>query len=141
MNKKIKKIALLVLVISILVIPAMTFAQTQNPNPIMPDCGPNNECGFNDLMKLINNIIDWIIKISVPVAAGVFAWAGFLYMTTAVADNKNKAKRMFWSVFKGFVFILSAWIIVKTIMLALLNPSFMNNIPVKIGLNLINIHL
>jgi hypothetical protein len=69
----------------------------------------------------------------VPVAAGVFAWAGIKLMTTGVADEKSAAKAMIWKVFIGLVFILAAWIIVGTIIKALLqNPS---SVPVQININ------
>ena len=54
-------------------------------------------------------------------------------MTTGVADEKSAAKAMIWKVFIGLVFILAAWIIVGTIIKALLqNPS---SVPVQININ------
>ncbi|KKR29900.1 MAG: hypothetical protein UT61_C0019G0017 [Candidatus Woesebacteria bacterium GW2011_GWA1_39_8] len=71
--------------------------------------------------------------IAVPVAAGVFAWAGFKLMTTGIADEKSAAKEMIWKVFIGLVFILAAWIIVGTIIKALLrDPS---SVPIDISIN------
>jgi fumarate reductase subunit D len=124
-NKKIKKI-LPILFLLLIIIPVFANAQ------IIPNCSPN--CGYNDLLTLVNNVINWIIMISVPIAAGVFAWAGIKYMTTGVADQKSEAKAMLWKVFWGFVAILSAWIIVTTITGALLSPDFKNSVPVE-GVN------
>jgi len=119
-NSLIKKI--LILSLFAIIIPAFVDAQTLPK--IMPDCGPLNNCGYRDLMQLVVNIIDWIIIISVPVAAGVFAWAGLVYMTTGVTGKKETAKKMLAKVFIGFVFILAAWIIVTTITNTLLaDPS------------------
>jgi zinc transporter ZupT len=111
---------------------------------IMPNCGGHIvdsngnvigeqlPCGFNDLLKLVNNIINWIIWISIPVAAGVFAWAGIQYMMTGVSDKKSAAKAMLQKVFIGFVCILAAWLIVGTIIKALLkDPSI---VPVDLGI-------
>ncbi|OHA86681.1 MAG: hypothetical protein A3A96_01395 [Candidatus Zambryskibacteria bacterium RIFCSPLOWO2_01_FULL_39_39] len=123
-NKKID-ILLLFLILFILIIPVFVSAQ------IIPNCSPN--CGYQDLLKLVNNIINWIIMIAVPVAAGVFAWAGFKLMTTGIADEKSAAKEMIWKVFIGLVFILAAWIIVGTIIKALLrDPS---SVPIDISIN------
>lgn len=98
---------------------------------IIPNCSPN--CGYNDLLKLVNNIINWIIMISVPVAAGVFAWAGFTYMTTGISDKKSEAKAMLVKVVIGFAAILAAWIIVGTVIKALLkDPS---SVPIDITIN------
>ena len=69
--------------------------------------------------------------ISVPVAAGVFAWAGFKYMTSAVVDQKAAAKAMLQKVFIGFVVILAAWLIVTTITNTLLSPEFKQAVPVE----------
>ena len=99
---------------------------------IIPDCSPN--CGYYDLIKLVNNIIKWIIITSVPVAAGVFAWAGINMMMHAGNPGKRKESiDMMKKVFFGFVFILAAWIIVGTITKALLNPDI--KIPVDVGIN------
>jgi len=103
---------------------AMVFVPVLASAKILPDCGALNVCEYKHLFELINNFIDWVIKISVPTAAAVFAWAGFKYMTTGVVDQKAAAKNMLVKVFIGFVVILSAWIIVTTITKALLaNPS------------------
>ena len=100
-----------------------------NGAQITPTCGQYNDCGYDDLLKLVNNFINWIIMISAPVAAGVFAWAGITYMTTGVSDKKSYAKSMMTKVFIGFVIILAAWLIVTTITNVLLaNPS---SIPVR----------
>lgn len=114
-----------ILFLFLIIIPVFVFAQ----GPFVPDCSPN--CGYQDLLIMVNRIINWIIIISVPLAAGVFAWAGILYMTTGIADKKSEAKAMLWKVFWGFVFILSAWIIVNTITNTLLKPDFKKAVPVE----------
>jgi len=126
-NKKIKKI-IPVLILFVLLIPV--FVNAADSDPIIPDCSPN--CGYQDLLKLVNNIINWIIMISVPVAAGVFAWAGFVLMTSRDnAGKRSEAKEMIQKVFIGFVIILSAWIIVNTITNTLLKDSFRDAVPVE----------
>ena len=72
--------------------------------------------------------------VSAPIAAGVIAWAGFLYMTTGVSDQKSAAKKIIQKVFIGFVFILSAWLIVTTIVNALLSDEVRGAVPVQ-GVN------
>lgn len=97
-----------------------------------------NNCDYGYLIQLVNNIINWMVVISVPVSAGVFAWAGILYMTSAGSSKKEDAKKMLTKVFWGFVFILSAWIIVTTITKALLSngsnnggTDYINSVPVQ----------
>lgn len=123
--KKILPVFIFVLIF----IPVFVFAQQSDP--IIPNCSPN--CGYNDLLQLVNNIIKWIVLVSMPIAAGVFAWAGFTYMTTGVVDERTKAKNMIQKVFIGFVFILSAWLIVSTILNALLADQFKNAVPVQLN--------
>jgi len=132
-NKKINLFLLVSFLSVIIIAPTLIFAQ----GSIIP-CDTN--CGYYDLLKLVNNIINWIIWISAPVAAGVFAWAGIKYMTTGVSDQKTAAKEMLKKVFIGFVFILAAWIIVGTIIKALLkNPE---SVPINITANKsINIYI
>lgn len=124
-NKKIQKLIPLLILFFVLV-PLFVNAQ------IVP-CGETGgkECGYQDLLILVNNIIDWIIMISFPVAAGVFAWAGFTYMTTGIVDQKSYAKDILWKVFIGFVVILSAWIIVNTITNTLLVDDFRKAVPIE----------
>ena len=124
-NKKIKRIPL-ILTLFIIIIPVLTFAQ----GGFIP-C--DKDCGYSDLLKLENNVIGWIIIISTPVAAGVFAWAGIKYMTTGISDQKSVAKEMLRKVLFGFVFILAAWIIVTTITKALLKDSSI--VPVEGAMN------
>lgn len=90
------------------------------------------ECGYYDLLRMANTIIEWIIIISAPVAAGVMAWAGFKYMTSGVVDQKSAAKSMMWKVFIGFAFILGAWLIVSTLLDALLADEFRRAVPLDL---------
>lgn len=120
-NKKIKTF-LPLLILFVVLIPVFANAQ------IIP-CTDN--CGFADLLKLVNNIINWIIMVSFPVAAGVFAWAGFKLMTTGVVDEKSAAKEMIRKVFIGFMAILAAWIIVTTITNTLLSDEFKDAVKIE----------
>lgn len=93
-------------------------------------CGGKGQkpCDFDGLMTLVNNIITWIVTISFPIAAGVFAWAGIKYMTTGVVDQKAAASKMMQNVFWGFVFVLSAWIVVGTITGTFLSDGFKQSV-------------
>lgn len=125
-----KKIKNFIPIIFLLLIIVPIFVNAAD-DPIIPNCSPN--CGYQDLIKLVNNIINWIIMISVPVAAGVFAWAGIKYMVTGVSDQKSEAKAMMVKVFIGFTAILAAWIIVNTITNTLLSEKdgFRQAVPVE----------
>ena len=90
------------------------------------DSGGLDECDFYDLIRLVQNVLNWIVLISFPVAIITFAWAGFLLLTTGVVDKRTEAKKMLWSVVIGFAIILAAWLIVRTIVNTLLAPNIGN---------------
>ena len=127
---------IIVSILTFCLLPIITFGQTNttqtntSQSSIVPNCGTreNPECGFGDLLKLVENILKWIVMISVPVSALVFAYAGFQFMTTGIVDKRSQAKSTMTKVFIGFVFILSAWLIVNTLLDALLESSFRNEI-------------
>lgn len=70
-----------------------------------------------DILKLANNIIQFGVYASVIVSTLMFTWAGILYVTAAAnKGNLEKARGIFWKVFIGLIIVLSAWLIVDTIM-------------------------
>ena len=83
-------------------------------------CGGSGEpdCDFNQLMVLIDKIIKFMLfDLSIPLAAVLFAYAGYLLMTSG--DNSGKrtrAKGLFMSVGIGLVVALAAWLIIETIL-------------------------
>lgn len=90
-------------------------------NPIME----LKECGFVDLIQLIENFIDILILIAVPLAVILFAYAGFLYITAAGNTNQiERAHTIFKNVFIGFVIILAAWLVVNAIVTSLVGDDY-----------------
>ncbi len=99
-------------------------------NPIVPACdrvgqdgvGFSGACQLCDLVKLANNITHFAVAFSVIVAALMFAYAGFLYVTaSSKPDNIKTAHGIFVKVFVGLVLILVAWLVVDVIMKTLAN--------------------
>ncbi|PIQ92524.1 MAG: hypothetical protein COV70_00325 [Parcubacteria group bacterium CG11_big_fil_rev_8_21_14_0_20_39_22] len=87
------------------------------------------ECNFNHLIIGIKNITDLLIILAVALAALIFAWAGFLYVTAAGSPGQiEKAHKIFGKVFIGLVLILSAWLIVYFIQTALIDDDSFKNI-------------
>jgi hypothetical protein len=86
-----------------------------------------SDCGWEGLMILAQGIISFIIQLSIPVAAGLFIYAGFLYVTAVDDGGKvTKAKEIFKTTFWGFVIILGAWLIVYTAVAALVDPKYLD---------------
>lgn len=83
-----------------------------------------DECDFYDLLKLVQNVLNWLVMVSFSVAIITFSWAGFILLTSGGnVAQKDKAKKMLWSIVKGFAIILAAWLIVRTIVNTLLVPG------------------
>jgi len=82
------------------------------------------DCNFSSFMQLIINVIDFLIKISIPIAIILFSYAGYLYLTSAGNTGKiSQAHDIFKTVFIGFLIVLSAWLIVNTLVDPLLNKD------------------
>ena len=78
-----------------------------------------------DLAELAQNILNDAIYISVFLSAVLFAWSGWMHMTAGGDMNKIKeANKVFSAVFIGLIIIISAWLIVDTLIRTLTgNPA------------------
>lgn len=110
--KKTFNIYFIILTLIIFIFPRLSIAVDTGLIP----CTEN--CGFNDFMQLINNFVDFILfKLTVPIAAICFAYAGFLMITSGgEVSKKTKAKNILVNVVLGFIFALAAWLIINTIL-------------------------
>lgn len=112
------KRALFVVVLAIIFLSpvSVVFSATYG---LIPCNGP--DCTFDSFVQLAQNLINYLIMISIPLTAIAFAYAGFLMVTSAGSEEKIKqGKAIFGKVLIGFLFILGAWLIVYTITTALL---------------------
>ena len=115
-------------------LPAVGFAQqlAHSPSGLVP-CGAVSgfldifgatECGLCDLVKLFGNINNFLLGVTIPISIALFAWAGVMYF--AAGGNPKqiiRAHRIFKSVIIGFIIALSAWLVVQTVLNALVNRS------------------
>ena len=92
-----------------------------NPSqPIVPCGRGDTECHFADLIVGVSNIIDFFIYVAAPIAAAMFAYAGFLYLLSGGSvDKRKKANSIFTNVGIGLVFVVGAWLIVKLVVAGL----------------------
>ncbi len=123
--RKVFLIIVPVVLLAFMVAPTV-FGQSVSPGPIVP-CdgvsidGKGLKCDFAALLRLAHNIMNFFISISIPLSAIAFAYAGYLFLTAAGnAGQVSKAKEIFTKVLIGFIFVLTAWLIVRTITSALL---------------------
>lgn len=121
-------------VLVVVLMPVVSFAWVpgSSNDPLIP-CGVTGpDCTFADLVKLGSNIVDALFFFSIPLVAIVFAIAGTKYLTAMGNPSAvSGAKKMFTSVLMGFLFMLSAWLIVKFIASTLLTDEFRDT-PVKL---------
>lgn len=105
------------------------FAQSLRQCRGIVPCGCNvdangtvlDKCTFNDFLIGIKNLTNYLIVLAASLAALAFAWAGILYLTAGGNPSQiETAHTIFWKVFKGFIVMLAAWLIVYTITAALI---------------------
>lgn len=136
-KKIIVKFSAFVFATFILSLPFIVFAECPTPDKmgLIPCTGTSEcPCDRNAIVKGVQGIITFLIKIAIPIATLSFAYAGFLYLTSgANPDQRSKAKKVFWGVGIGFVIILSAWAIVYFILTNFIDPSFIKkeDLPLK----------
>lgn len=83
------------------------------------------DCDFADFVTLIKLLINTLIVLSTFLATAVFAYSGFKLLTSQGNEGAmSDAKAMIGKVIKGYVVILSAWLIVYTITNTLLKPGY-----------------
>ena len=86
-------------------------------------------CDFNGIIQLANNIISVGIYLAVLVAVAMFAYAGFLYLTSVGDTGKMKeAHTIFTNAAYGFIFVLGAWLIVTLILSALVREGLLKEL-------------
>jgi len=102
------------------------FAADPDPVPLV-QCGTAGgpDCDFNAFLSLIQRLMKFLIFISIPIATLLFSYAGFLYVTAGGNTGKiQKAHDIFKDVAVGFLIVLSAWLIVNTIVSPLISDNY-----------------
>ncbi|RJQ13745.1 hypothetical protein C4553_02530 [Candidatus Parcubacteria bacterium] len=109
---------LIIIFLAVLFIPAVALAQAQPPsqvsvtipNPLCPSGQPNCQLGIPDV---VNNIIDFLLFIGLPLATLVVLWAGFLYLTAGGNPEKIKTanKALLWAIVGIIILMISKGIV------------------------------
>lgn len=110
-------------------VPCGGYAYVEGPDgyPVIGDdgkpvkAGAEKPCDFTFFMEMLNDIIAFLLfKLAMPLAAFMFAYAGFLYLTSGVKpEQREQAKKILTNVVWGLVIALAAWLIVHTILTSL----------------------
>jgi uncharacterized membrane protein len=93
--------------------------------PLIVCDGVTTPCDWAHLTLLIKVLIDDMIIISTLLAGAVFAYIGFILLTSGGNPAAmTRAKGMGMKVIKGYLWILFAWLVVYTITNTLLKPGY-----------------
>ncbi|HEY4513447.1 MAG TPA: hypothetical protein VJH06_02970 [Candidatus Paceibacterota bacterium] len=122
--KKITKFLILTTLFFVLLMPALSLADglvpcTNTPDPVTGIISDTSKCDFTALMALVNKVITFIlVDLALPIAAIMFAYAGFLMITAGgeSAHAKTKAKNIFTNAIIGFILAVACWLIISTIL-------------------------
>jgi hypothetical protein len=108
----------------VLTLPMLVFGQggAGIPAQIVPCNGV--DCTVCHLATLAQNLLNAGIFIFVFIAAMLFAYAGFLYLTNEAIGKQQQAKKIFGNVAIGLIILLSSWLVVDTLMKTVLGGSF-----------------
>lgn len=120
-----KKYILLSLATVFLFLPVLpVLAQTGALPPLIVCEG--NGCNACHVVKLINNVIEFALILSVFIATVLFAYAGFLFVTAQGNESKiASGKHIFVDVFIGILIALIAFLVVDTMMQMLVGNNLL----------------
>lgn len=111
-----------VAIAALLLLPLSVDAQF---GPIVPEVCKSCPCGFGGVLAIIQNVVNFIIALSVIVATIIIAWAGGLYMLSATnPESRSMANKMLINAAVGLMIVLSAWLIVDFVMKTLYGGQF-----------------
>ncbi len=98
--------------------PSLALAAGGLPGQIVPErCNDVGGCqSVCDIATIAQNILNTGIYIAVFLSAVLFAWAGWLYLTSVAGSEISRAKTIFADVAIGLVIILAGWLVVDTLM-------------------------
>ena len=83
-----------------------------------------DQCRLCDLVTLGNNVITFLTVIGVSVGVLMISIGGFqLVLSQGNESAKEKAKSRIWNVVIGFVIVLTAYLMVNTVVFALTGKS------------------
>lgn len=88
---------------------------------IVPTCPPAG-CGWPEFNQLIENVMSFLLTISIPLAIVVIIYGGFLFMTSGGSEQRiAKGKQAVLSAIIGLAIVFGSYIIITTVIKALSN--------------------
>ena len=122
-NKDFKKILPSIFASAILVVPMIALGQ--GPDNLGGAICKGSDCGFEDLMKLANAIVQFLMfKVAIPLATLGFMYAGArLILNQDKEAERSNAKEMLENIGKGFAIMLGSFVLIKFILYQFLNTG------------------
>jgi len=116
-RRQVVRVAVL-LAIVFFIAPSIALAASPLPGQIVPEqCNQVGGCqSVCDIATVAQNVLNTGIYIAVFLSAVLFAWAGWLYLTSVAGGEISRAKEIFVNVAVGLVIILAGWLVVDTLM-------------------------
>ena len=91
-------------------------------NQIVPDCGA--DCGFEKLIELVENIIKFLIYLTIFATVVTFIYSGFIFLTKGnIEKARTDSKKMAANAAKGLLLTLFAWLIITSVLTLLTNTG------------------
>lgn len=83
------------------------------------------ECNMCFFAQLIQNVVNFLLMITIPISVAMFAWSGITYFTSAGNVKKVvRARKIFSSVFIGFCIALASWLLVQVVLQAVTSSNY-----------------
>jgi hypothetical protein len=120
------KTLLFILVLFSLLTPALAFA-TDVPQGLV-SCGndinhngildPGETCQLCDLFQIVNNLINWVLLVIIPIVAPIFLVIGGIYLLIARGDPGmfTRGKDILQAAIVGLIIIYTAWVLLSTVL-------------------------
>jgi len=104
--------------------PAQTTGTTPKVNGLV-GCSGAADCNLCAFTNLFQNVINFLIGLTVPLSALLFAWAGILYFSSGANPSQtDKAKKIFFSVAIGLIIAMGGWLGIQTLLKTVLAPGY-----------------
>ena len=115
-----KSFLMIIIFTAVFLLPLLVMAQT-SPSPGTTVTIPN-PLGTDSIPEVIGRIIDFLLKVAVPLATLVVLYAGFLFLTAGGDTEKiNQAKKaLLWAVIGVVVLMMARGVIevIKSILIS-----------------------
>lgn len=119
----------LIIFVSFTLPSAILLAQATAANSsLVPTCTDPNQCNWTKLFELFQNILNWFIWASIPVATIAIAYAGWkIIWGSTNPSSVSEGKKILQDTLIGLAAVLAATLIVKAILQYLTkDPQYQN---------------